>query len=83
MAQPSSFDREIPSSRRSLILDPVHPTDFRQLNFTYCCEQCSHFNQETAACTIGYESRHHLRDHQLKTYELTGRMAFCRFQEID
>lgn len=83
MAQPRSLEKEIPSSRRSLILDPVHPSDFLRLNFTFSCEQCSHFAEDTATCTIGYDSRHHLREQQLKVYEQTGRMAFCRFQEID
>ena len=74
---------EIPSSRRSLILDPIHPQDFMGLSFTYACEQCSHFDGITETCTIGYDSTKHRQATQLKLYDLTGRMAFCRFMEID
>lgn len=74
---------EIPSSRRSLILDPVHPRDFNNMEFSYCCEQCSHFDETAKSCTIGYDASKHLREVQLKLYDLTGRMAFCRFMEID
>ena len=69
--------------KRSLILDPVHPRDFRELTITYCCEQCSHFDPEGKAWTIGYDASQHLQSRQLERYELTGRMAFCRFSEID
>jgi hypothetical protein len=74
---------EIPSSRRSLILDPVHPADFQRLPFTYACEQCSHFDEISETCTIGYEASKHRQALQLRLYERTGRMAFCRFMEID
>lgn len=73
----------ISSSRRSLILDPIHPRDFLTLNLTYCCEQCSHFDEEAKFCTIGYEARQHLKEAQNRLYEQTGRVAFCRFMEID
>jgi hypothetical protein len=71
------------SSRRSLILDPVHPADLRTLNLTYCCEQCSHFSPDNEMCTIGYDARLHRQVRQLELYDRTGRMAFCRFMEID
>ncbi|MGE0762467.1 MAG: hypothetical protein AB7N80_04240 [Bdellovibrionales bacterium] len=74
---------EIVKSNRSLILDPVNPRDFAELNMIYACEQCSHFDPEGAQCTIGYEAHLHRRDRQLKLYNLSGRMAFCRFMEID
>ncbi len=83
MSLKTNSPSKIPSSRRSLILDPVHPTDHRELSYTYCCEQCSHFCVETESCTIGYEAKLHRQKRQLELYELTGRMAFCRFMEID
>lgn len=73
----------ISPSNRSLILDPVHPTDFNHLNIIYACEQCTHFAPDTELCTIGYESRLHRKERQLELYNLCGRMAFCRFMEID
>lgn len=69
--------------RKSLIRDPIHPTDWQKLDIIYCCEQCSHFAPDTKTCTIGYEAANHLQEAQLKSYELTGRVAFCRFSEID
>lgn len=73
----------IASSRRSLILDPIHPNDFLNLNLTYYCEQCSHFDEAAKFCTIGYEAIQHLKENQNRLYERTGRVAFCRFMEID
>ncbi|MBX7232570.1 MAG: hypothetical protein K1X29_10840 [Bdellovibrionales bacterium] len=75
--------QKILSSRRSLILDPIHPTDYLHLNVTFACEQCSHFAPEEKTCTIGYQAHHHLMNNQVKLYERTGRVAFCRFLEID
>lgn len=71
------------SPRKGIILDRVHPADFMKISFTYCCEQCSHFSNETQTCTFGYIAKAHLREQQLKVYEQTGRMAFCRYLEID
>jgi hypothetical protein len=70
-------------ARRSLILDPIHPRDFRELSVIYACEQCSHFDEATQSCTIGYDAKKHLREVQIRTYEVTGKVAFCRFSEID
>ncbi len=72
-----------PPPRRSLILDPIHPRDYRELTVIHYCEQCSHFAPGTKLCTIGYEAHKHMKEVQDKTYELTGKVAFCRFCEID
>lgn len=76
-----------PLVRRSVILDPIHPRDFRELNVIYACEQCSHFAPKNGTsggeCTIGYDASLHMRDVQLKNYEMFGKVAFCRFSEID
>ena len=69
--------------RRSVKTDPVSASEFRNFKLIYCCEQCSHFAPETTVCTLGYNAKNHLRAENLKSYELTGRMAFCRFLEID
>ena len=68
-------------TRKSIRLDRVHPSDFFRYDFIYACEQCSHFSQSQNHCSIGFNP--HTRDEQLKLYEVTGRMAFCRYQEID
>ncbi len=79
MAQNKVFS----SSRRSVIADRVHPRDFHKDNMMYCCEQCSHFKPSDETCTLGFPAYLHLRRHQLKKYETTGHMTFCRFLEID
>lgn len=71
------------TGRRSLILDPIHPRDYRQMDIIFYCEQCSHFDPSSAQCTIGYDASKHLEAVQRRSYELTGRVAFCRFSEID
>ena len=63
--------------------DPVSPRDFNQLNIIFACEQCSHFDGENISCTIGYNAKNHLKETNLKSFHQTGRMAFCRYQEID
>lgn len=84
MSTPADAIKKTPRRlRKSLILDGIRPQDLRDLKMTFCCEQCSHFNSSDQSCSIGYLTEPHLRENQLKTYELTGKMAFCRFLEID
>jgi hypothetical protein len=73
----------IPPLRRSLILDPIHPRDYREMTIIHCCEQCSHFAPATQQCTIGYDAFNHVAAKQKENYERLGRVAFCRFCEID
>ncbi|MBK8203754.1 MAG: hypothetical protein IPL83_20345 [Bdellovibrionales bacterium] len=75
--------RRVHPGRKSIILDPVNPTEFRSLNFTYCCEQCVHLDGDENICTFGHDFNIHSRKAQLRSYELSGKMAFCRFLEID
>jgi hypothetical protein len=70
-------------AKQGIFLDSVNPSDFLNLNMTYCCEQCSHFDPEKEQCTIGYNAANHRRERQLQTFETSGRMAFCRMMEID
>lgn len=69
--------------RQSIKKDRVHPSDFMSLNIPYACEDCSHFNPELKTCTIGFWTKNHLRQQQLKSYFMSGEMAVCRFMEID
>ncbi len=69
--------------RKSVILDRIHPSDFLNLNMILYCEQCSHFAAQSETCTIGYDASKHLQQVQFRSYEVTGRVAFCRFAEID
>lgn len=70
-------------ARRSLILDPIHPRDWRELKIIYACEQCSHYDPANKYCTLGYVAKHHTQETQQRNYEMYGRVAFCRFCEID
>ncbi|OFZ16913.1 MAG: hypothetical protein A2Z20_09370 [Bdellovibrionales bacterium RBG_16_40_8] len=69
--------------RRSIILDGVNPRDLRELSLIYCCEQCSYFSHSLKKCAMGFRFEKHTRENQLRLYDLTGKMALCRSQEID
>jgi hypothetical protein len=69
--------------KTSIRFDSMNPSDYLRYDFRFACEDCSHFNPETTKCTLGYETKWHLRDFQKKSYDLTGKMALCRFLEID
>jgi hypothetical protein len=64
-------------------MDPIHPRDWRELDIVYNCEQCSHYDEIGHRCTIGYDASKHLKEIQDQTYFMTGKVAFCRFCEID
>lgn len=70
-------------AKQGIFLDPVNPSDFLNMNMTYCCEQCSHFDPEKDCCTIGYNANNHKKERQNRSFEISGRMAFCRHMEID
>lgn len=69
--------------RTSIRFDPIHPSDYLKYDIRSACEDCSHFDFENNRCTLGYDSKWHRKDFQKSSYELTGRMALCRFLEID
>lgn len=72
-----------PPFRRSIIKDPVSAADFNNLNLIYACEQCTYFNPTNKACAMGFKVDIHLKKNQDAQYALNGRLAICRFQEID
>lgn len=63
--------------------DPIHPADFLKYTHPTSCEDCTHFAATTSYCTLGYQSKWHRRDFQNHEYAVTGKMALCRFLEID
>jgi hypothetical protein len=67
----------------SIKKDAIHPKDFNSFILPFACEDCSHFKGSTESCTLGLTSEPHLRRNQIHSYELSGKMALCRFQEID
>jgi hypothetical protein len=72
-----------PPYPRGIILDAIHPREFNALNIMFCCEQCSYFNTEKETCAMGFRTELHRRETQLRQYEMTGKVAYCRSMEID
>lgn len=68
--------------RKSIKLDRVNPRDFARFDVRFFCEDCSHYSVTENRCTMGYVAQH-LKERQMKLYNLSGMMAFCRFLEID
>ncbi len=69
--------------RASIKKDRVSPSDFLRYDFRSSCEDCSHFNSLKILCTLGYNTSPHLKAQQLYDYEVSGKIAQCRFLEID
>ncbi|HND84240.1 MAG TPA: hypothetical protein PLU50_00465 [Pseudobdellovibrionaceae bacterium] len=63
--------------------DGVNPSDYLKYDLRSSCEECSHFDSIKIQCTFGYVVEPHLKINQQKSYTLSGKIAFCRFHEID
>ena len=87
---PRQAKRELAKSRpylpkrqnKSIKLDRVQASDLSHFDVRFFCDQCSHYSATDNVCTMGYVPQH-TKALQLKLYDLTGMMAFCRFMEID
>ena len=69
--------------KTSIKRDAVHPADYLKYDFRSACEDCTHFKASNTSCTLGYGTSWHLEAFQAQEYERTGKMALCRFLEID
>jgi hypothetical protein len=69
--------------RASIKKDAMNASDHLKYDFRFACEDCSHFASEQQRCTLGYNSVPHRKAQQQHDFELSGRMALCRFHEID
>ncbi len=78
-----SARRPFKSSRRSIKYDRVQASHLLGHKVRFSCEDCSHFNRGQESCTLEFVSAPHRKERQMKDYELTGHIAFCRFLEID
>lgn len=67
----------------SIKKDPMTAYDYLHYDFRFACEDCSHFAIESGTCSIGYNTAPHRKAQQQHDFELGGRMALCRFHEID
>ena len=68
--------------KRQIKLDQVHPADMRKYDVRFFCEDCVHYDSRGHVCTMGFVPQHTKKE-QMAIYNLTGRLAFCRFLEID
>ena len=69
--------------KKSIIKEKVKAKHLLGLNFIYSCEDCSFFIPTKKLCNLGYNTKPHLKEQQDLLYHRTGRMALCRFLEID
>lgn len=67
----------------SIKRDHVSAADYLRYDHRWSCDECSHFDATTAKCTLGYETSHHRLEEQRRSFEVSGKIAFCRFHEID
>lgn len=67
----------------SIKLDPVSASDYLKYDFRHACEHCVHFQSIDQKCTLGLNTRTHLLAEQTHQMEVSGRMALCRFMEVD
>lgn len=81
---PKTYKR-VPTPKRippSIRFDVINPKDYLKYDMRMACEDCVHFNSETSQCTLGYPTQWHRKEFQKSSYELSGKMALCRFIEI-
>jgi hypothetical protein len=69
--------------RTGIRFDSMNPGDYLKYDFRFACEDCTHFDRENETCTMGYNPQWHRKEFQKKSFELSGKMALCRFLEID
>lgn len=67
----------------SIRKDAIHPADYNRYKLPWACEDCSHFKSAGESCTLGFPTAPHLRRNQILSYNLSGKVALCRLQEID
>lgn len=69
--------------KKSIKKEFINPVDYLKYSIPMSCEQCSHFSRINDKCTLGNNTKDHRQEAQLKSYELSGTVAFCRLHEID
>lgn len=68
--------------KKTIRPDRVQANDIKNLNIIYACEDCIYFKAKGPSCVLGLSTEPHLRLNQLKKFNLSGQMLFCRFLEI-
>lgn len=70
-------------SKNSIRPDRVQPHEISELNLMFSCENCTYFKGYNNSCVLGLNTTPHLKSEQLKKFEISGQMLFCRFIEIE
>ena len=84
MSQTRAKSNKTPKKLKTGIrFDRVNPSDYLKYDHRFSCEDCTHYNRESSECTLGYEPKWHRREFQTESFALAGKMALCRFLEID
>lgn len=71
------------STATGIMKDNVTFEKYMRFGYATACEDCTHFDQATTLCTLGYPTKPHLRENQIRDLKENGQIAFCRTQEID
>jgi hypothetical protein len=82
----SGAEKSKKSSKRigsSIKKDGINPQAYNEYKLPFACEDCSHFKSENESCTLGMPTEQHLKRNQIISYNLSGKVALCRLQEID
>jgi hypothetical protein len=84
MSQPPEKAKKSPKRIGwSIKKDAINPADYRRYKQPLSCEDCTHFKPSNETCTLGMPTEQHLRRNQELSYNLSGKVALCRLQEID
>lgn len=67
----------------SIKKEKINPGDYLKYDHRLSCEDCTYFKPEPQTCSLGFQTENHKKSTQTKDYELSGRVAICRFLEID
>lgn len=76
--------RTPPRIKPSIKKDPILAKDYLKYKLPWACEDCVYFTgEQSGRCILGYLTEPHRREEQRKSFELSGRMALCRFLEME
>ena len=67
----------------SIKRDVVSAADYLKYDHRWSCDDCTHFDGVKEVCTISYNCAPHRKAEQERSFFLSGKIAFCRFHEID
>lgn len=69
--------------KKSIKKEFISGADYLKYKLPISCDDCSHFSLTHQLCTLGNRTLDHRKEAQIKSYLLSGTVAFCRLLEID